>query len=77
MPAMRICLNSETEGTEVTKTSYDIGRAIWKFLLGIVPTCDLQWELSRRPGVETFQLQPYEDKTIKASGPATLSINRD
>jgi len=61
----------------MTKWAYDMKRGIWKRLLALSPTCDLQWELSRRPGVETVQLKPYEDQTVTASGPATLSINRD
>lgn len=61
----------------MSKTLYDSLRNVWRMILRWSPTCDLQWELSRRPGVETFQLDPYEDRTIQAAGPAIVTVNKD
>lgn len=61
----------------MSKLAYDSVRFVWRLILRWSPTCDLQWELGRRTGVETVQLAPYEDRTFSASGPATVTINRD
>ncbi len=61
----------------MSKAWYDSLRYMWRMILGWSPTCDLQWELGRRPGVETTLLDPYEDKKFSTSGPATVTINRD
>ena len=61
----------------MSKTGYDSLRLVWRMILRWSPTCDLQWELSRRPSVEIAVLDLYEERTFSASGPATVTINRD
>ncbi len=59
------------------KFTYDSLRVIWRMILHHTPTCDLQWELSRRPGVKSTALNPSESRTFETTGPATVTINRD
>lgn len=40
--------------------------------LSNIPTCELVWELERREGVSTCVVDPYEDKTVSANGPAII-----
>lgn len=61
----------------MSRTRYDSLRFVWRMILRWSPTCDLQWELSRRPGVESTVLEPYQERTFSASGPATVTINFD
>jgi hypothetical protein len=59
------------------RSTYDSVRVIWRLILQFSPTCDLQWELSRRPGVESAALDPNELRTFTVTGPTTVSINVD
>lgn len=59
------------------RSTYDSVRMIWRLILWLSPTCDLQWELSRRPGVESTALDPNELRAFTVTGPATVSINVD
>jgi len=61
----------------MSKHGYDSLRFIWRTILRLAPTCDLQWELCRRPGVESTVLDPCQEYMFSASGPATVTINRD
>lgn len=59
------------------RATYDSVRMIWRLILQLSPTCDLQWELSRPPGVESTALEPTQSRTFAVTGPATVSINVD
>jgi len=59
------------------KQGYDSLRAAWRLILRFAPTCDLQWELGRRPGVQSTQLGPFERRDFSAVGPATVTVNVD
>lgn len=59
------------------KLAYDSLRATWRLILRLAPTCDLQWELGRRPGVQSTQLGPFEQRDFSVVGPATVTVNVD
>ena len=61
----------------MSRWTYDSIRATWRLILRFTPTCDLQWELSRRPGVESTALELDQSRTFTVTGPATVSINVD
>lgn len=42
-----------------------------------ISTNDLVEELIQREGVDTIEVNPYEDKTISVNGPATILIVYD
>lgn len=47
---------------------------IKKIILKFLKTKDLHNELITRSGVETYFIEPYESKNIKAEGPATVFV---
>lgn len=49
----------------------------WQVIAKPIPTCFLQWELSKREGVETVTLGLDEVGTVQGRGPCTLTANYD
>lgn len=43
----------------------------------IVPTADLITELSKREGVETTVVEPYQDAAVSVNGPALVLVVTD
>jgi hypothetical protein len=49
----------------------------WRLVAKPIPTCFLQWELSKREGVQTVTLGLNETGSIEGRGPCTLTSNYD
>lgn len=54
-----------------------ISDRFWAFILRWSPTCFLQWELSKREGVTSHVVHPYERRSFDVEGPAIVSVNID
>ncbi len=61
----------------MSKLSWIVQSFIWRRVVGITPTCFLQWELNGRLGVTTHTLTLNEKRTISACGPCTITFNYD
>jgi len=59
----------------MTKTEWAIQAAVWRAVARLVPTCFLQWELQRRPGVDAERLPANMTRTV--AGPCVVTVNRD
>ncbi|MEM6669392.1 MAG: hypothetical protein AAF661_09255 [Pseudomonadota bacterium] len=61
----------------MTEWTYRAQAWVWRAVAQLVPTCFLQWELQRRPGVEAIRRGIGERAEVAADGPCTVTINRD
>lgn len=50
---------------------------LWSLAANLIPTCFLQWELAKRPGVKAQVLGPDQAARFHATGPCTVTINHD
>lgn len=61
----------------MSKIIWNAQAALWRALAGVIPTCFLQWELNKRPGVQATVLELDESRCFPATGPCTVTVNRD
>lgn len=50
---------------------------LWSRWARPIPTCFLQAELTRRPGVESWRVQIGQSRPVLADGPCVVTVNRD
>jgi hypothetical protein len=50
---------------------------IWRLLLALVPTRDLQDVLASRDAVKTYAIELHSQRTFKLCGPCIVTVNRD
>ena len=56
---------------------WKVQSAFWRMVAAFVPTCFLQWELSKREGVTATVLGVGDTTTVEAKGPCTVTVNTD
>ncbi len=69
----------------IEKLFYDTQRALFRGITSLVPTCDLQFAISSRLGVQSIFLDPTKtaelvrdsQPDLLVHGPAWITINKD